>query len=48
MQEDSCGKAAAIIGEVVSANPGKVVLKTISGGKRLIDMPAGLQLPRIC
>ena len=48
IQKDNLGKDAAIIGEVVSANPGKVVLKTISGGKRLIDMPAGEQLPRIC
>jgi hydrogenase expression/formation protein HypE len=48
IQQDVLGKDAAIIGEVVEDNPGKVVLKTISGGKRLIDMPAGEQLPRIC
>jgi hydrogenase expression/formation protein HypE len=48
IQQDDLGKDAAIIGEVVSENSGKVVLKTISGGKRLIDMPAGEQLPRIC
>ena len=48
IQQDVLGKEAAIIGEVVAENSGKVVLKTITGGKRLIDMPAGTQLPRIC
>jgi hydrogenase expression/formation protein HypE len=48
LKSDDLGKDAAIIGEITNANPGKVVLKTISGGKRLIDMPAGTQLPRIC
>ncbi|HOK51859.1 MAG TPA: hydrogenase expression/formation protein HypE [Bacteroidales bacterium] len=42
------GKNAAIIGEVVTEHPGQVVLQTITGGKRLLEMPAGVQLPRIC
>ena len=48
IKQDALGKDAAIIGEVIEENHEKVVLKTISGGKRLIDMPAGAQLPRIC
>jgi hydrogenase expression/formation protein HypE len=28
--------------------PGKVFLKTRIGGKRIVDMLAGEQLPRIC
>jgi len=42
------GKEAAIIGEVTSANSGKVRLQTAIGGLRAIEMLAGEQLPRIC
>ncbi len=48
LQTDEYGKDAAIIGEMMDDNSGKVILKTITGGKRLIDMPSGVQLPRIC
>ena len=48
LQNDSLGKDAAIIGEITSESLGKVILKTITGGKRLVDMPSGAQLPRIC
>jgi hydrogenase expression/formation protein HypE len=42
------GKASAIIGEIVDQHPGKVVLHTAVGGKRIVDMLSGAQLPRIC
>jgi hydrogenase expression/formation protein HypE len=42
------GKGAAIIGEVTSADKGKVRLQTTIGGLRAIEMLAGEQLPRIC
>jgi hydrogenase expression/formation protein HypE len=42
------GKHAAIIGEVTTGNPGKVVLETAAGGRRIIQMLTGEQLPRIC
>jgi len=48
LQVNPLGIDAAIIGEVTAENTGKVVLKTITGGKRLVDIPAGSQLPRIC
>jgi hydrogenase expression/formation protein HypE len=48
LQKHELGKDAAIIGELTSEFPGKVILKTITGGKRWIDMPSGAQLPRIC
>ena len=48
IQEDTYGKDAAIIGEVVSDHRGKVVMKTRIGGTRIIDMLVGSQLPRIC
>ena len=48
MRTDPLGKESKIIGEVVSDHPGQVVLQTEVGGRRIIDMLAGEQLPRIC
>jgi len=48
IRSDPCGKDAAVIGRVVDDHPGKVFLKTRIGGKRMVDMLAGEQLPRIC
>ncbi len=42
------GRAAAVIGEVVAPHPGRVVMKTALGASRIIDMPVGELLPRIC
>jgi len=38
---------AAIIGEAVSGE-GKVLLKTVAGGTRLLTPPLGTQVPRVC
>ncbi len=48
MRRNKYGKDAEIIGEVVSEHKGVVILKTLIGGKRIIDMLMGEQLPRIC
>ncbi|MBE0647765.1 MAG: hydrogenase expression/formation protein HypE [Bacteroidales bacterium] len=48
MQKVKTGKDAAIIGEITSEMKGKVILKTRSGGKRILDELIGDQLPRIC
>jgi hydrogenase expression/formation protein HypE len=48
LQKNTFGKDASIIGEVTESFPGKTILKTKIGGKRIIDMLAGDQLPRIC
>ncbi|NSB32386.1 hydrogenase expression/formation protein HypE [Clostridium saccharoperbutylacetonicum] len=48
MKKHSLGANAAIIGRVIEQVPQKVYLKTIIGGKRIVDMPSGQQLPRIC
>ena len=48
MKETRAGRNSAVIGEVVKSHPGKVVLDTISGGKRFLEMLSGDQLPRIC
>lgn len=45
---DPLGKDATIIGEIVESHPGKGWITTMIGGKRIIDMLAGEQLPRIC
>ncbi len=42
------GHGAATIGCVTSAHPGRVVLHTILGAHRILDMLTGAQLPRIC
>ncbi len=42
------GASAAVIGNVVSEHPGLVVAKTAIGGSRVITLPIGEQLPRIC
>jgi hydrogenase expression/formation protein HypE len=42
------GQEAAIIGRVLPDHPGRVVLRTLLGARRLLDMLAGEQLPRIC
>jgi hydrogenase expression/formation protein HypE len=42
------GKAAATVGEVAESPAGKVVMETRVGGRRILDFPRGLLLPRIC
>ncbi|MEF2145177.1 MAG: hydrogenase expression/formation protein HypE [Desulfovibrionaceae bacterium] len=48
MRADELGRDACRIGSVEAANPGKVALVTPLGGKRLLNMLEGEQLPRIC
>jgi hydrogenase expression/formation protein HypE len=42
------GDRAAIIGEVTKEHPGQVVLTSTIGGRRVVNMLTGDQLPRIC
>jgi hydrogenase expression/formation protein HypE len=42
------GRDAVEIGAAVAAHPGMVLLKTEVGGTRVVDLPFGEQLPRIC
>lgn len=48
MQENRYGRDAAIIGEVGAEHPGRVVMKTVLGASRIVDMLVGDLLPRIC
>jgi hydrogenase expression/formation protein HypE len=42
------GREACQIGVVSSRHPGRVILETAGGGRRILDLPRGLLLPRIC
>lgn len=48
MRQHPLGRDSAIIGEIVAEHPGKVVLQTAVGGRRIVEMLSGAQLPRIC
>jgi len=48
MRQNTYGKDAAIIGEVRSEHPGRVVMRTKFGASRIVDMLVGDPLPRIC
>jgi hydrogenase expression/formation protein HypE len=48
MRAHPLGAQARIIGEAVAEHPGTVVARTGLGGTRVVDMPLGEQLPRIC
>jgi hydrogenase expression/formation protein HypE len=48
MRQHPLGREACVIGEVVREHPERVVLQTGIGGRRIVDMLSGEQLPRIC
>ncbi len=48
LKEHPLGREARIIGKVRETNPGRVILLTPIGGRRILDFPRGLILPRIC
>nr|WP_298995006.1 hydrogenase expression/formation protein HypE [uncultured Allomuricauda sp.] len=48
LQEDGNGLHAKIIGTVTEEHPRQVILESAIGGKRVVSMLPGEQLPRIC
>ncbi|MEZ5096855.1 MAG: hydrogenase expression/formation protein HypE [Nocardioides sp.] len=48
MRDHERGRDACRIGTVVEAHPGVVVARTGLGATRVMDLPIGEQLPRIC
>ncbi|NBC58323.1 MAG: hydrogenase expression/formation protein HypE [Bacteroidetes bacterium] len=48
LKKDENGKQASIIGSVVEEHSGQVILESSIGGKRVVSMLPGEQLPRIC
>ena len=48
MRATDAGRQAVIIGKATTQHPRTVVMKTVFGGLRIVDMLVGEQLPRIC
>jgi hydrogenase expression/formation protein HypE len=48
MRKNPTGQKAEIIGEVVDSNKGKVIMKTMVGSSKIVDMAMHESLPRIC
>jgi hydrogenase expression/formation protein HypE len=48
LRSDPLGRESAVIGEITAERRGRVVLNSSTGGRRFLDMPSGLLLPRIC
>lgn len=48
IRSDPLGRSAKVIGRITEEGPGKVFINTLSGGKRMLGMLSGEQLPRIC
>jgi hydrogenase expression/formation protein HypE len=48
MRAHPLGAGACRIGQIVERRPGQVVMHTVLGGQRIVDMLVGDQLPRIC
>ena len=48
IKRNKYGNEATIIGEVIVEHSGQVVMKTTLGASRIVDMPVGELLPRIC
>ncbi len=48
MRAHPYGANAAQVGTVRASDPGRVLVKTLIGGTRILDMLAGEMLPRIC
>jgi hydrogenase expression/formation protein HypE len=42
------GRSTSIIGQITTEHPSKVILKSAIGGRRVVNMLPGDQLPRIC
>jgi len=42
------GREAVVLGRAVAEHAGRVVMATRLGARRIVDMPIGEQLPRIC
>ena len=48
MHELGISRNIVAIGSVVDGEPGRVTMRTLVGGRRIVDMLLGEQLPRIC
>lgn len=48
LKNNPLGREASVVGKVTDSDPGLVIMKTLIGSRRIVDMISGEQLPRIC
>jgi len=48
MRAHEHGRRARLLGRIVAGHPGIVAMRTAIGGRRIVPLPIGEQLPRIC
>jgi hydrogenase expression/formation protein HypE len=48
MRANPLGLNSRVIGEIRPDDGRQVIVNTITGGHRILDLPSGIQLPRIC
>ncbi|HBE43749.1 MAG TPA: hydrogenase expression/formation protein HypE [Bacteroidales bacterium] len=48
LRSDPLGSISEVIGEIIPDARKRVIMNSVTGGKRIVDMPSGVQLPRIC
>jgi hydrogenase expression/formation protein HypE len=48
MRAHPLGERSALVGRVSQGEAGRVTMRTVFGGRRIVDMLVGEQLPRIC
>jgi hydrogenase expression/formation protein HypE len=48
LRKHPLGRQACAIGKIISGEPARVTMRTLVGGRRIVDMLLGEQLPRIC
>jgi len=48
MRAHPLGVRGCVIGRIAQGEPGRVAMRTVFGGRRIVDMLVGEQLPRIC
>ncbi len=48
MRAHEHGRGAVVLGRITADHPGLVALRTAIGGRRIVPLPLGEQLPRIC
>ncbi len=48
MRSNPLGSNSGLIGRISGETGGRVVVNTFTGGRKILDLPSGTQLPRIC
>ena len=48
LQSHLSGKNASVIGKINGKGNGRIIIVTSGRGRRILDLPSGIQLPRMC